>query len=239
MKINWSYIKVLVLLGLVGFLYAFTNQRNSSRVVNVSTVKFKGEDNLFLTQDDVSKLLIQNPEGLNNGRKDIIDLNKLEYDLNSNPMVKDAEVYMSINGEITAEVEQKRPIARVYTNVSYYVDDQGSYMPLSANYSARVPLVTGNVLKSKLNSIYKIAKKIDEDAFLKQHVIEIHQDKRGGISLRLRTFDFDLQLGDLKNLDRKVNNFKAFYKKTIKDKTINTYKSVNLRFDSQVICTKK
>lgn len=239
MKINWGYIKIAVLLLLVGFLYAFSNHKNNDRVLKAPKVEFIGSDNLFLTHANVSKLLIQNPDSINNARKDIIDLNELESALNSNPMVKQAEVYMSVNGEITAEVEQKRPIARVYTNASYYIDDDGSYMPLSNNYSARVTLVTGRVYKTKLKRIYKIAKKIDEDEFLKQHVIEINQDEKQDITLRLRGFSFNVELGDLSNLERKVNNFKAFYKKAINDKTINTYSSVNLRFDSQVICTKK
>lgn len=239
MKINWGYIKIAFLLLLVGFLYAFSNHKNNVRVLKAPKVEFIGSDNLFLTHTNVSKLLIQNPDSINNARKDIIDLNELESALNSNPMVKQAKVYMSVNGEITAEVEQKRPIARVYTNASYYIDDDGSYMPLSNNYSARVPLVTGRVYKSKLKRIYKIAKKIDEDEFLKQHVIEINQDEKQDITLRLRGFSFNVELGDLSNLERKVNNFKAFYKKAINDKTTNTYSSVNLRFDSQVICTKK
>lgn len=239
MRVNYGYIKVLILLGLVVFLYAFTNARNKSRVVAKPIVEFLGSDNLYLTHDNVSKLLIQNPSGLNNDSKDIIDLNELESALNSNPMVKNAEVYMSVNGEVSAEIVQKRPIARVYTNASYYIDDEGSYMPLSANYSARVALVTGTVYKTKLDRVYEIAKVIDQDKFLKQHVIEISQDSDKNISLRLRKYDFKLYIGSFDKLKKKISNFKAFYKKAIKDKTINTFSSVNLRFDNQVICTKK
>ncbi|TCK67391.1 cell division protein FtsQ [Winogradskyella wandonensis] len=239
MRVNYGYIKLLVLIVLVGVLYAFTNTRNKTRVITKPRIEFTSSDNLFLTHDNVSKLLIQNPKGLNNKNKEIIDLNELESALNSNPMVKNAEVYMSVNGQLSAQIEQKRPIARVHTNASYYIDDEGSYMPLSANYSARVPLVTGTVYKTKLDKVYQIAKVIDEDQFLKQHVIEIRQDKNEEISLRLRQFDFEVNVGDLRKLEKKINNFKAFYKKAIKDKTINTYSSVNLRFDNQVICTKK
>jgi len=239
MKINYGYIKVLLLLLVVGFLYAFSNARSDRRLVSEPKVGFTGSDNLFITHQDVSKLLIQNQTGFQNATKDIIDLNQLETALNSNPMVKKAEVFMSVNGTLSAQVEQKRPIARVYTNASYYIDDDGSYMPLSKNYSARVPLVTGAVYKNKLQTVYNMAKTIDEDAFLKEHIIEIHQTSTQDIELRLRQYDFTVQLGDLNQLDKKINNFKAFYQKAIKDKTIDSYSSVNLRFDTQVICTKK
>lgn len=239
MKLNWNYIKGVTLLVLVVFLFAFSTAKNGSRKVSKPTIEFVDEQKPFITHENVSKLLIQNPKGLQNDNKEIIDLNQLESALNSNPMIKNAEVYMSVNGQLSAEIEQKRPIARVHTDASYYIDDEGVYMPLSANYSARVPLVTGMVYKTKLDKIFKVAKKIDEDEFLKQHVIEIHQNDDESIDLRLRMYDFNIQLGDLSKLEKKINNFKAFYKKATKDRTLNTFSSVNLRFDNQVICTKK
>ncbi len=85
-------------------------------------------------------------------------MNELESALKSNPMIKQAEVFMSVNGELSAEIEQKRPIARVNTNASYYIDDEGGFMPLSTNYTARVPLVTGNIEKNKLRNSFSICK---------------------------------------------------------------------------------
>lgn len=239
MSVNYGHIKIVLLLVFVGFLYAFTNTKNASRPISEPDVTFLGADNLFITHNNVSKLLIQNESSSQNATKEIIDLNELESALNSNPMVKNAEVFMSVNGKLSAEVEQKRPIARVHTNASYYVDDEGSYMPLSTNYTARVPLVTGVVYKNKLQKIHQIAKAIDDDEFLKKHVVEIVQDENLDIALKMRLYDFDVQLGDLEQLEKKINNFKAFYQKALKDKVINTYSSINLRFDNQVICTKK
>jgi len=154
-------------------------------------------------------------------------------------MIKEAQVHMSVNGVLTAEISQKKPIARVSTNASYYIDDEGSYMPLSSNYSARVPLITGTVLKNDLSNVFTIAKKIEADEFLQKHVVEIHQNKDKTIDLKIRLSDFKIQLGSLKQLDKKINNLKAFYQKASKDKTLNNYSVVNLKFDSQVICTKK
>jgi cell division protein FtsQ len=205
----------------------------------VPTIEFKGEDNLFITHETVSKLLIQNQQSVANKPKEIIDLNILETALNSNPMIKEAQVYINVDGALTAEVVQKKPIARVSTNASYYVDDDGSYMPLSTNYSARVPLVTGFINKNELHDVYIIAKKVQSDEFLKTHVVEIHQNENKSIDLKFRTDDFKIQLGSLKQLDKKINNLKVFYQKAMRDNTLNSYSVVNLRFDKQVICTKK
>ena len=202
-------------------------------------INFVGDDNLFITHANVSKLLIQNQQSVTNKRKDIIDLNQLEAALNSNPMIKQAQVSMTVEGLITADIEQKKPIARVSTNASYYIDEEGSFMPLSTNYTARVPLVTGSIEKDDLANVFAVAKKVQEDDFLMKHVIVIHQNQDKTIDLKLRSHDFTVHLGSLKLLDKKINNLKAFYQKAVKDKALDKYKLVNLKFDKQVICTKK
>lgn len=224
---------------LVGFLFAFSSMRNSVRKVGEPVIKFLGEENLFVTHETVSKLLIVNQQSVTNKPKEIIDLNDLETALNSNPMIKEAQVYINVDGQLTAEISQKKPIARVSTNASYYVDDDGSFMPLSTNYSARVPLVTGVVEKNNLHNIAVVARKVQADEFLKMNVVEIHQNENKSIDLRFRMDDFIIQLGSLKQLDKKINNLKAFYQKAMRDSTLNKYSAVNLRFDKQVICTKK
>jgi len=239
LRVNWNYIKLIGLLGLVIFLYAFTSKRNLGRKITDVDIKFKGGNTLFVTEETVSKLLIQNNHNVTSVPKEILDLNGLESALNSNPMIKKAEVYVAVNGALTAEIIQKTPIARVNTNASYYIDDEGSFMPLSSNYTARVPLVTGAVKKNNLDELFVIAKKVRNDDFLKKHVVEIHQDVNSELTLRLRQYDFKVLLGNTKSMNKKINNLKAFYQKALKDKTLNSYSHVNLRFGNQVVCTKK
>ena len=237
MRVNWNFLKMICLLGLVVFLFAFATSRNAERIVSQPEIKFLGENNLFITNETVSKLLIQNQRDVKNVLKETLDLNQLEEALTSNPMIKSAEVYVSVNGGLNAEIEQKTPLARVSTNSSYYIDDEGSFMPLSSNYSARVPLVTGHVEKNNLKNLFEIASKIKKDDFLRKNVIGIHQDK--ALNLKLRNCNFIVQLGKIESLDKKINNLKVFYKKNLKENTLNNYSKVNLQFDNQVVCTKR
>lgn len=229
---------MFLLLGLVVLLFAFSSHRNAIRNVSKPNIKFFGDNNLFITNETVSKLLIQNYNGVKNVPKETLVLNELENALKSNPMIKTAEVYVTINGTLNAEIEQKTPIARVNTNASYYIDDEGFYMPLSNNYSARVPLVTGYVEKNNFKNVYKVASKISQDDFLKKNVIEIHQSTNKKIYLKLRQCKFLVQLGDVSFLDKKINKLKAFYQKNQKEKTLNNYSKVNLQFENQVVCSK-
>jgi cell division protein FtsQ len=238
MKINWNYIKMIVLLILVVFLYAFSSARNSKRLVSQPNIQFIGNKNLFITQEAVSKLLIQNQQGVTNVPKETLDLNGLESTLNKNPIIEFAEVYVNVEGKLTAKVKQKTPIARVLGNNSYYIDSNGGVMPLSKNYTERVPFVTGFVKKNNLDIVYKVADYVLKDEFLKQNVIEIHQNKNNSIDLKLRQTKFVVHLGQIKQLEKKISNLKAFYIKATKDKVLDKYSKVNLQFGNQVVCTK-
>lgn len=239
MRISWSLVKSVFLLGLVVFVYAFSSHKNNSRPIKGLEVQFTGKDNVFITSEMVDKLLIQSHEELYFIEKDAIDLKEMEFVLTSNAMVKSAQVYLTVSGEVRAKVEQKTPIARVYLDAVFYIDEDGFRMPLSSEYSARVPLVFGIEDEEDLKSIYKVALQIYKDAFLKTHITEIVQKENKEISLKMRIVDFEVLIGNLENLEEKLNNLKAFYQKAKKDKMLDIYKSVNLQFNNQVVCTKK
>jgi len=239
MHINWNVIKSVLLLGLVVFLYAFSSHKNNSRLVSKVAVQFTGNENVYITSEMVNKLLIQNQEQLYILPKDNLDLKEMEMVLESDDMVKSAQVYLTVNGEVSAKVEQRRPIARVQTASIFYIDEDGLAMPLSPQHSARVPLVTGIIENEQLDAIYSMALKIDQDPFLKTYVTEIHQNETKEIRLKMRLLNFEIEVGSLDRLDEKMKNLKAFYQKAKKDKMLDIYKSVNLQFKNQVVCTKK
>ena len=239
MRTSWNFIKGLFLLGLVVFLYAFSSFKNNSRPVSSINVQFTGEDNVFITSEMVNKLLIQSQKKLYFLPKDAIDLKEMEFLLESNDMIKSAQVYLTVNGEVRVKVEQKRPIARVVSDDVFYIDEGGFRMPLSSQHSARVPLAYGIVDEADLETVYKVALTVYKDSFLKTYVTEIHQNENKEISLKLRLLDFEVLVGTLDNLEIKLQNFKAFYQKAKKDTMLDVYKSVNLQFENQVVCTKK
>ena len=113
MRINWNLIKGVLLLGLVVFLYAFSSFTNNNRPVTKVDVQFTGKENVYITTEMVNKLLIQNQEQLYILPKDNLDLKEMEFLLESDDMIKSAQVYLTVNGEVRTKIEQKQPIARV------------------------------------------------------------------------------------------------------------------------------
>ncbi|WP_430410009.1 cell division protein FtsQ/DivIB [Kordia sp.] len=239
MNINWNVIKGIAIVAVLIFLYAFSANRNATRVVGNPDIKFLDGEQYFITRSMVNKLLIQNNDSVTNIRKDQLDLDVLEERLRSNEMIQDAEVYLSVNGTLGAKIKQRTPIARIANKDSFYIDSEGKAMPLSKVSAARVPFVEGKVDKKALKNVYALAKYIAEDDFLKKNIITIVQNENFTFNLKLRTNDFVVLFGKIENIEKKVNNLKAFYKKAVKDKTLNDYTKVDLKFANQVVCTKK
>ncbi len=238
MKINRDYIKFSVLAILVVFLFAFSSQRNSQRTLHGKDVVFVEDDNHFITLSMVNKLLIQNNEEVTSIGKETLDLNTMERRLESNPMVSKAEVYVTVDGLLGAKIKQRKPIARVDTGTPFYLDEDGKEMPLSKVHAARVPLITG-ASTYNYSELKELLLKIKGDKFMQNHVVGIHVQANEELILYFRVYDFKILFGKPENIDKKFQNFKAFYQKTIKDSTIVSYSLVNLKLDSQVVGTKK
>lgn len=237
MKKYLPVIKFLLLIVLVGFLFSFTQKRNASRKLSKIDIEFLDQNDPFITLSTVNKLLVQNNDSVTGMDKETLALKEMESRLLANAMIRDAQVYVTVNGVLGAKIEQRKPIGRVAASPNYYLDEDGEKMPLSFVYAARVPIITG---KSKTNftEITPLMLKINEDDFMRQSVVGIQVSDGGNITLKLRKYDFDLLFGKAEQVELKFQNFKAFYQKTKEDKTLQSYKTIDLQFGNQVVATK-
>lgn len=240
MKINWNYIKGFLLLSLVVFLYGFSHHKHLTKTVKEITVEFEQGNNLFMNYEMVNKLLIQKGKSVLNEAKTVIDLQKLEANVLSHSMVEKAAVFLTVDGVLKTKIKQRTPIARVMSNSnSYYIDKQATKMPLSENHSARVLLVSGNVTEKDIDEIHFLVTTVLNDEFLKKQIIGVQKTKEHQYVLKTRIGEQNIEIGTIKNLDSKFKNLKSFFNKTMADKTIDKYASINLKYNNQVVCTKK
>ena len=240
MLINWNYIKGMFLISLMVFLYGFSHHKNSTKTVRDIVIEFDNGNNLYMNYQMVNKLLIQNNRTVKNQAKSVIDLHKIEANVLTHPMVEDASIFLTVDGLLKSKIKQRTPIARVITNnKSYYIDKQAKTMPLSANHSARVMLISGNVKEEDNKEIHLLVTTILNDNFFKKQVIGIQKTQNNEFVLRSRIGDQKIFIGKIENLNRKFKNLKSFYAKTMTDKTIENYIAINLKYNNQVVCTKK
>jgi len=235
MQINWSKIILTLVLILIGGLFYSTNSINSKRNINDIIVDFESNNNLFITKDSILKLL---PSSFLN--KKSVDINYLESLVNSNGFIKNADAYVSIEGDLIIKVEQKNPIGRIISDdASFYIDDESKIMTTSKIHSSRVPVIFNYSESFSYDKIYGMCDLIDSDEFLKKNITRINFLKNNYITLNFRDYDFDLVIGEYKNLKKKVKNFKAFYHAAIDNESIDKYSKINLQFENQVVCSNK
>ena len=238
-RINWHSVRLVMVFFAMIFLYSFSSIRNNKRKISIQEIKFDSKENMFLTHQMVNNLLIQNLGDASRLQKDKVDLNTLENILNHHEMIEKAEVFSTIDGFLNTRITQKTPIIRVISdNDSYYLDRKGDRISLSTNFSARVPLVVGEISKEKRKSYLKLFNEIKKDDFLSKNITGAQIMPSGNVVLTNRSFDYKIAFGKPINVQKKLRNYKAFFHHAIKDTLINEYKEINLMFTQQVVCKK-
>ncbi|WP_264548996.1 cell division protein FtsQ/DivIB [Flavobacterium sp. N2820] len=238
-KINWHTIRLVLIIFVMIFLYSFSSKRNSERKISKIDIKFESNENMFLTHEMVNNLLIQKLGGTSSIQKDKLDLNTLETVLDDHEMIEKAQVFSTIDGLLNTRITQKTPIVRVITdNDSYYLDSKGDRMSLSQNFSARVPLVSGEISIGNEKPYLLLFNEIKKDDFLSKNITGAQIMPSGNVVLTNRSYDYKIAFGKPINVEKKLKNYKAFFQHAIKDTLIKSYKEVNVMFTQQVVCKK-
>ena len=232
-------IQLIAILGLAVFLYSFATNRNNQRKIAKPQIELLNAESPFVTHEMVNNLLIDNFGGSFSIQKDRVNLKKIEQNINKHNLIESSQVFLSVNGSFKTVIKQKIPIARVfYNNDSFYIDYKGNKMPLSDNFTARVPLVYGDINSRYNQNLVVLLQTIYHDNFLKKNIIGLNIASDGSIIMKNRNYSYDIIFGRPIHINKKYDNYKAFFQKAVQDTLIDNYKKINLKFTKQVVCTK-
>ena len=217
MKIfTWINIRLVLMIMVVILLFSFTSYRNEHRKIVKTEVFFVGENTLFLKSEMVNKLLIEKNQDLKTINKVDLDLKKLEASIGKQETIQKVDVFVSVDGILKAVVKQKTPVGRVFDETgSFYIDYEGNRMPLSDNYTARVPLVSGEINVVKKEKLSEVLKMIDKDEFLKKNIIGVQVLPDGSLIMANRNYDFQIDFGRIINIEKKFKNYKHFFRRQL------------------------
>ena len=231
-----KYIFFPILLVGIGFLYGFSNQRNSQQIITKSVVKFQSKEPYFLSEQIVNKLLIQNNATVKKQAKSVIDLYKLEEQVLESSYVEKVSLFITVDGNLNTVIKKREPIARILNgNSSYYIDSQAVKVPISENYSARVPVISGISNEKEVSSLIVLLNRIVDDNFLSKEIIGIELRAQNEYMFTVRSGNYRINFGDLNEIDSKIKKLKAFYSKVFLDSTIHKYKTINIKYHNQVV----
>ena len=179
-----------------------------------------------------------------------IDFHTLEKEIEKNPYVCDAEIFVDHEQNIIITIIQKRPILRVINSdaVSYYISEKNDRMPLNDNFTMRLPVATGyvntnaNSSRDSLvqNNLFVLANFIEHDVFLHALVDQVYVYENNEFDLIPKTGNHNIHFGNAnENMADKFKRLKIFYRDGLTRTGWFKYKSINLKFDGQVVCEKR
>lgn len=256
--IVWIFIAAYLVV-VLGFVSA---ERKTIPCISVNVAITDETNNHFVEEDDIISTLYEKHKNILGHPIDSINLSILEEIIHEHPSIKNAEIYANIHGELNIDIQQRNPILRIinYNRESYYIDDEGALMPLSDKYTAHVLVANGkinepyklryttdivNFAKEEefnrgeiLKDLYILSKYIYEDEFWNAQFEQIYFN---GIDFELipRVGTHVIVLGSIENYKEKLRNLKAVYEVGFKKYGWNTYSKINLKYNNQVICTKR
>ena len=155
--------------------------------------------------------------------------------------VASCDIVPTLGGTLQIEVQQQRPIARVWTPDScLYLDDQGRWMPLSKRYTAPVPVVHA-AHREDARSAMPLLRAMDEDPFWNRFIDQVSVEE-GNVLFHPRIGDLTVELGTGEELhDRltdQLRQLKTFYRALLDSGDLRRYNSLDLRYNGQLVARK-
>ncbi len=241
---------LLVISGITTLLVAANGKQKEHFCTNI-LIGIKGnEGKFYVEKEDVLKLLEKNSNGsLLNRNITTIDLRKLEDGLKTNSWIRNAELYFDSKDALHVFVEEREPVARVFTTQgsSFYMDSSGTRMPLLDKMSIRVPVVTGFTGAKKLNATdsvllqqtKQVVQFIYGNEFWNAQVGQIDITPEKKFELIPVIGDHIIKLGDGENIEEKLNKLYVFYNQVMSKVGFNKYAALDVEFKGQVVAIKK
>lgn len=232
-------LSIPVLIG--AFVFAVSKDKGS--VVQDIEVNVSNVDLGFVTSKDVEKLLLDEHVVLKHTPIENLNIADLEEKVNSNPWVAQAEVFVSASQNVQVKLTQVTPLLRVQRTDStangYYLNAQGSIIPLSRSFAADLPILTTErslTTVAQRKELVDFAQFIEQDSFWHATISQINLDKNNDIELISLIGDANIRFGSTDNMEDKFFRLFQFYKKGINRINWANVRELDLRFDNQLVC---
>ena len=252
---NWQKIVINILWSIAAaaliVLFVVSWKAKSEKQLTDIQVELVGESAQALFMDEIAIRSILNEQGVKAGIPlEKINLTQLEKFIEKTEWVKNAEFFINNKLVLEVKIEQRIPIARVFTasGTSFYIDNEGSRLPLKQLTVLNLPVFTGfptDQLKLSrpdsvlLKDVLFFAKTIQKDSFFMAQVAQVNIEPNGTFQMVPTLGDHLVLLGTVDQLEDKLNRLFTFYKKVWLVSGVNAYQYIDCRFNHQVVALKK
>lgn len=251
---NWKKKIIQVLwviagIGVMVLLGAAMQQKNHQTCMDVKIEIIGAEEHMFIDENDVMEILNRSTPVKGTDIASV-NLRSMEEQLEKNAWVKNAELFFDNNRVLTVSIEERQPIARIFTvqGHSFYLDTAGIRLPLSDKLSARVPVFTGFPSDKPimaysdslmLKQVVKLSTYILADSFWMAQTAQLDITPQGNFEMVPVIGDHLIALGKADDLENKFNRLFTFYKQAWLQNGINKYEKLDVQYTNQIVAVKR
>jgi cell division protein FtsQ len=242
---KWIWFVVLASISLSLVVFA-ENIHRLQKCKKINILIEGNNENRLITPQEIYLLIapnvVESPEGKPFDR---INFKKIESRVRANKLVKNCQVHRDLSGELTVDIEEHTPIARIVSNSKPddYVTDKGELIGISPHHTVRALLLSGNYfelthnLKGEKNKpILDLITAINEDAFWKAQISQLIIEKDGGITLVPEIGNHLIEFGMGIEIEAKFRKLKLLYKEILPSKGWDKYKKISVKYRNQIVC---
>lgn len=242
-------IRIVAALVTVVGIIAFTEGRQDELVVGDVRVKMdNARENHFLDEQDILSLMEFDQVAMKGARFSEVNMREVERKIKRQPFVQDAQLYSDLKGNIIVRASLRRPIARIVRNdgPDGYIADDGTIMPVSEKFTARVVLISGAYVPAMLKQknlsqtedgrvLMQVIETIRDDEFWSAQIAQLSIDNKLRITMLPQVGNERIEFGKPERVEQKFNKLMIFYKEILPRMGWNKYSRVNLEYEGQIV----
>lgn len=231
----------VILLAYIGFTLVYLNFFHTSEEVvcqkiEVEVVNTSGQN--YISSNEVIALLKN--QGIFPVGKNLSEIRsgEIEEKLAADRLIKRAECFKTVGGDVKVKVYQRIPVLRVFSqNGSYYVDNEGEIMPVPGNFAAYVPVASGSINNEYAKKqLYDFVGYLKNNKFWDSQIAQIYVASNQDVILTPTVGSHQIILGKIEDYKEKLNKLRVFYEKGLNRIGWNRYSVINLKYKNQVVC---
>jgi len=252
-KVIFVCISTIAGAGLIMLIIAAVNSRNHQLCKGYEIeIHSAGGNAAFIDKKDIERVLTANKTIVfRNQPVSAIDLGLVESRIRTEPWIRDAQIFFDNNETLKVIVEQRVPIARIFSSSggSFYIDSSGKRMPLSDKFSAKLPVFTGYPIESKKNRTpaeQKLIRELKElslfllnDPFWMAQISQIDITPAKEFEMIPTVGNHIIEFGDGTGYEGKFKKLFVFYKQVLAKSGMDKYERLKVQFDNEIIGVKK
>jgi cell division protein FtsQ len=207
------------------------------------------DEQIFMDKQKVEVLLFGKEIPMN---KPVVEFNlkDMERKLKSNIWVRDAQLFFDNNEKLQIRIQEREPIARVFTvrGNSFYIDSSGARLPLSENQPAHLlvytnfPVEKGNLKRADsllMRQMIAMSVFVNKDPFWSAQVQQIDIASNKTFELFPLVGNHVVVFGNGDQIEEKFNRLFLFYKQVMAKTGFDHYERLDVQYTNQVVATKK